>query len=198
MKEYFLKRPFDLILALFGIIISFPLWIAAAVLIWLADRGPVFYAQKRIGKNRKLFTIYKFRSMIKDAEKNTGVVLASQNDPRITRVGRFLRISAMDELPQLLSIFKGDMSFVGPRPERPELVEQFKQMIPEYEARFAVKPGLTGLAQVRGRYNTAVRYKLKYDLFYIRKRNFYLDLKLIILSFWNTLLGKWEYGEAKK
>lgn len=193
-RGYFFKRPFDFILSLIGIILSLPLWILAGLLIWVEDQGPVFYSQSRVGEDGKIFKIKKFRSMIKDAEKNTGVVLASKDDPRITKVGRFLRATAMDELPQLLSILKGDMSFVGPRPERPKLVSEFSNIIPQYNLRHKGKPGLTGVAQVFGKYNTASRQKLKYDLFYINKQNFWFDLHIITLSAWITLRGRWGMG----
>jgi len=196
-KEPFLKRPFDFILSLIGIIISFPLWILIGLLIFLEDRGSIFYSQSRVGKNGKVFKVRKFRSMIKDAEEHTGAVWASENDTRITRVGRILRATAMDEFPQLLSILKGDMSFVGPRPERPELVTLFNGGISNYDLRHNVRPGLTGIAQIFGRYNSPPKHKLKYDLLYIRKQNFWLDLKLIFLSFWVTLRGKWESRKKK-
>lgn len=196
-KEPFLKRPFDFILSLIGIIISFPLWILIGLLIFLEDRGPIFYSQHRVGKNGKIFQARKFRSMIKDAEEHTGAVWASENDARITRVGRILRATAMDEFPQLLSILKGDMSFVGPRPERPELVTLFNGGISNYDLRHNVRPGLTGIAQIFGKYDSPPKHKLKYDLLYIRKQNFWLDLKLIFLSFWVTLRGKWENRQKK-
>ena len=135
--------------------------------------------------------------MIPDAEKHTGAVWASENDPRVTKVGKILRATAMDELPQLWNIFKGDMSFVGPRSERPELVEQFAKKIKNYNQRFLVTPGLTGMAQVYGSYDTPPQHKLKYDLLYVKKQSFLLDLKLIFLSFWITFRGKWESREKK-
>jgi lipopolysaccharide/colanic/teichoic acid biosynthesis glycosyltransferase len=197
LKEPFIKRPFDFILSLIGIIISFPLWILIGLLIFLEDRGSIFYSQSRVGKNGKVFKARKFRSMIKDAEKHTGAVWASENDTRITRVGRILRATAMDEFPQLLSILKGDMSFVGPRPERPELVTLFNGGISNYDLRHNVRPGLTGLAQIFGKYDSPPKHKLKYDLLYVRKQSFWLDLKLIFLSFWVTLRGKWESRQKK-
>lgn len=196
-KDPFLKRSFDFTLSLLGIIVSSPLWALIGLLILLEDRGPIFYAQYRVGKNGKIFELRKFRSMIKNAEKHTGAVWASENDSRITKVGRVMRATAMDELPQLLSILKGDMSFVGPRPERPELVREFNGGIPDYDFRHQVKPGLTGIAQIFGRYDLPPQQKLKYDLLYIKKRSFWLDLKLIFLSFWITLKGKWESRQPK-
>jgi lipopolysaccharide/colanic/teichoic acid biosynthesis glycosyltransferase len=192
-----LKRLFDICLSSVGIIGSSPLWLVFSLAIKLEDRGPVFYTQERVGKNGRAFWAIKFRSMIPDAEKHTGVVWASKNDPRMTKLGKILRASAMDELPQLWNIFKGDMSFVGPRAERPELVEQFAQKIKNYHHRFFVTPGLTGLAQVYGSYDTPPRQKLRYDLLYIKKQSFLFDLKLILLSFLITFRGKWESREKK-
>lgn len=192
-----LKRLFDICLSSIGILGSSPLWILFPLAIWLEDRGPIFYLQERVGKDGRIFNALKFRSMIPDAEKHTGAIWASENDPRVTKVGKVLRATAMDELPQLWNIFKGDMSFVGPRSERPELVEKFAQKIKNYHNRFLVKPGLTGLAQVYGRYDTLPQHKLKYDLLYIKKQSFFLDLKLIFISFWITFRGKWESREKK-
>jgi lipopolysaccharide/colanic/teichoic acid biosynthesis glycosyltransferase len=192
-----MKRLFDIFLSSIGLIFSSPLWLIFSLAIKLEDRGSVFYSQERVGKNGMIFKALKFRSMIPDAEKHTGAVWASENDPRVTKVGRILRATAMDELPQVWNIFKGDMSFVGPRSERPELVEQFSKKIKNYRSRFSVPPGLTGLAQVYGRYDTPPQHKLKYELLYIKKQSFLFDLKLIILSLWITFRGKWESRERK-
>lgn len=135
--------------------------------------------------------------MIPDAEKHTGAVWASENDPRVTKVGRILRATAMDELPQLINILKGDMSFVGPRAERPELVSNFVKDVPHFNDRLSVRPGLTGLAQIYGRYDTNPKNKFRYDLLYIKNQSFLLDIKLILLSFWITFRGKWEYRGKK-
>ena len=186
------KRIFDVCLSGFGLVVSSPLWLLIAVAIKLEDRGPVFYAQERVGKGGRVFKVYKFRSMIPDAERHTGAVWALESDPRVTRVGRVLRATAMDELPQLWSIVKGDMSFVGPRPERPQLLEEFTREIPRFVERFQVRPGLTGVAQVYGKYDTPPSNKLKYGLFYIKNRSFFLDLQLILFSFLITFMGKWE------
>lgn len=192
-----LKRLFDVFLSGIGLIGSSPLWLIFSLAIKLQDGGPVFYTQNRVGKNGKIFKVYKFRSMIPDAEKHTGPVLATENDPRVTKIGRILRATAMDELPQLWNIFKGDISFVGPRAERPELVEKFAKQISNYMDRFQVRPGLTGVAQVYGRYDSPPKEKLRYDLFYIKHQSFILDLKLILLSFWITFRGKWESRQKK-
>lgn len=186
------KRLFDALLSTVGCACSTPLWGLIAVAIKLEDGGPVFYAQERVGQNGQVFRVLKFRSMVPDAERTTGVVWAMTNDSRVTRVGRLLRATALDELPQLLSIARGDMSFVGPRPERPEFVEQFRREIPGYDQRLGVRPGLTGLAQIYGRYDCDPRHKLRYDLLYVRKHRFLLDMKLVALSFWITFRGRWQ------
>ena len=177
--------------------LSLPLWILIGILIWLEDKGPIFYSQLRVGKNGRIFKVRKFRSMIKDAEKYTGAIWALENDQRVTKVGRILRATAMDELGQLLSILKGDMSFVGPRPERPKLVVKFRNEIKNYDLRHSVIPGLTGIAQIYGKYDTPPNHKLKYELLYIKNQSFRLDLKLILFSFWITFRGKWESREKK-
>ncbi len=196
-ESSFVKRPFDLLLSLVGLVVSFPLWIIVAIAIWLEDGRPILYRQKRLGKNGKEFQLLKFRSMIKDAEQQTGPVWSSKDDHRITKVGKVLRKTALDELPQLLNILKGDMSFVGPRAERSELAREIEKEIPKFSLRLLVRPGLTGLAQVRGKYNTIPRNKLRYDLLYIRNQSFMLDLKLILLSFWITFTFKWSDTEKK-
>lgn len=203
-RALFLKRPFDIALSFVGLLLSAPLWTVIPLAVWIEDRGPVFYAQERVGRNGRTFKALKFRSMVKDAETAGGPVQAVENDPRVTRVGRLLRALAMDELPQLLNIFKGDMSFVGPRALRPNEKEvnggpgaESIAAIPGYDVRHSVRPGLTGLAQVFLPGETPRRKKFRYDLLYIRKRSFWLDLKLIALSFWITFRGKWESREPK-
>jgi lipopolysaccharide/colanic/teichoic acid biosynthesis glycosyltransferase len=199
-----LKRLFDIFLSSIGIIGSSPLWIIFGSAIILEDGFPVFYLQERVGKGGKIFRGIKFRSMVKDAEKDTGPVQAVENDPRVTKVGRILRATAMDELPQLVNILKGDMSFVGPRALRPKEKEVRGshddteiEKIPGYQERLAVRPGLTGLAQVYLPGEALRSEKFKYDLEYIRNQSFLLDLKLIFLSFWITFRGKWESREKK-
>lgn len=186
------KRGFDLLVSAVGLLCSAPLWVLIALAIKLEDWGPVFYSQTRMGRRGRIFRLLKFRSMVRDAERLTGAVWAEANDSRATRVGNFLRATALDELPQLLCILKGDMSFVGPRPERPEFVQRFRQEIAGYSKRFLVPPGLTGVAQIYGQYDSSPRHKLRYDLLYIKTQSFRLDLKLIALSFWITFRGKWE------
>lgn len=177
----FLKRLVDVIFALILGLIFSPLIILIAVLIKITSEGPIIYRQKRIGKNDKEFTLYKFRTMKIDAEKN-GAQWAIENDPRITPIGRFLRRSHLDELPQFLNILKGNISFVGPRPERPEFVSQLKEKIPYYEIRHLIKPGFTGWAQINYRYGASIEEsheKLSYDIFYIKNRSSVLDLLII-------------------
>ncbi len=146
------------------------------------DGGPIFYKQDRLTVDGKRFSIYKFRTMVVNAEQMSGPVLASDRDPRILPIGRFLRATRLDELPQILNILKGEMSLVGPRPERPELAAEIEKKIPEFSYRLKVKAGLTGYAQVYGKYNTTAYDKLKLDLMYIRKYSLLLDLKLIIMT----------------
>ena len=175
-----LKRLLDLSVALCGLVCALPLILLTALLVKLSDRGPILYSQVRTGRNGKVFRVYKFRTMRVDAEKYSGPMLAQENDPRITPLGRFLRAVRLDELPQIWNVLVGDMSVVGPRPERPFFVEQFAKEMPEYTYRHNVKPGITGLAQVYGKYNTTPFDKLVYDLVYIQRCNILTDLKIII------------------
>jgi len=204
--EYLLKRPFDIGLSSAGILFSFPLWIIIAIAIWSEDRGAPFYLSDRVGKNGKAFRYFKFRTMVPDSDKRFGPLQAKENDPRITRVGKILRITAMDELPQLLNILKGDMSFVGPRPLMPAEIEVEQnasgetvrlEQVKGYVERHSVTPGLTGIAQVFAPRDLIRKHKFRYDLFYIKKQSLILDIKLILLSFWITFRGKWESRNKK-
>ncbi|MGO8736981.1 MAG: sugar transferase [Terriglobia bacterium] len=192
-----LKRGFDILLSGVGLIVSLPLWGIIALAVKLHDGGPVFYGQERVGKDGRTFTGLKFRSMVPDSDRKWGVVPAAENDPRITKVGKILRATAMDELPQLWSIFRGDMSFVGPRPEWVELVKKFRAEIPRFDLRHKVRPGLTGLAQVYGHSEISRRHKLRYDLLYARRQGFWLDIRLVLISFVVTFTGRWELREGK-
>lgn len=176
----FVKRVIDVAVAGVLLLVSLPLMALIALAIKLTSPGPVFYLQERVGKDEKTFLLCKFRTMVENAEAKTGPVLASKNDPRITTVGRILRATRLDELPQLWNVLKGDMSLVGPRPERPVFVERFKKEIPGYSYRHLVKPGITGFAQVAGRYTTSAADKLKYDLFYITNYSLFDDLKILM------------------
>lgn len=184
------KRMFDAVFSLVFLVLLIPLFALVAVLIKIDSRGPVFYLQERVGLRRKTFRCIKFRTMVADAEKYTGPVLAGENDTRITRVGKWLRKYRIDEFPQLINILKGEMSFVGPRPERPVFVEEFERTVPFYRERFKVRPGATGLAQIYGRYGTDPATKLKYDLIYIYNLSFLLDMLIIFRSISVILTGK--------
>lgn len=177
----FIKRTIDILFSSMGLIILSPMLLIVAACIKLYDGGPVFYKQIRLTKGHKEFEIYKFRSMIVDAEKN-GARLAAQNDNRITPIGKVIRATRVDELPQLINILKGDMTLVGPRPERPEIEDLYLKEIPEFGMRLKVKAGLTGYAQVFGKYNTSPEDKLKLDLLYINQRSLLLDFKLIFYT----------------
>ncbi len=174
-----LKRVFDLFFSILALIVLSPIFVIVAVAIKLEDRGPVFYKQDRVTIGGKVFGIVKFRSMIEDAEKDGKPIPAGEDDDRITKVGRFIRATRIDELPQLINIIVGDMSIVGPRPERVEHVEKYTQDIPEFAFRLKVKGGLTGVAQVFGKYNTSPLNKLKMDLYYITNYSLLLDLQII-------------------
>ncbi|CEN91717.1 glycosyltransferase [[Clostridium] sordellii] len=174
------KRILDLILSIIGLVIGIPIIIVFSILIKLEDRGPVFYKQQRLGKNAKVFWIYKLRSMKVNAEKDGIAQWAKKDDDRITKVGNFIRKTRIDEIPQLFNILKGDMSLIGPRPERPELTYKFNDCIPGFINRLVVKPGLTGWAQVNGGYDITPEEKLKYDLEYIDSRSLHLDFKIIL------------------
>jgi lipopolysaccharide/colanic/teichoic acid biosynthesis glycosyltransferase len=198
-----LKRSFDIALSGTGILLSSPLWLVIAILIFLEDRGRIFFIQNRVGLHGELFKAYKFRSMKDVKIQSSSEVQASENDPRVTRIGKILRATAMDELPQLINILKGDMSFVGPRALLPNEVEihqngndeQHLQQL--FEKRCTVTPGLTGIAQIFLPRDVPREKKFQYDLLYIEKQSFLFDLKLIFLSFWITLRGKWESRENK-
>ncbi len=176
------KRLGDFVVALLLLTLSLPVWILIALVIKLEDRGQIFYTQRRVGKNNKLFSIIKFRSMRKDAEAY-GVQWAQKRDARVTRVGAFLRASHLDELPQLINVLRGDISLVGPRPERPEFVSQLEKEVPHYHIRHLITPGFTGWAQINFRYARSVmdsQEKFEYDLYYIKNRSLFLDLLILL------------------
>lgn len=198
------KRAFDVTLATAGLVLSLPMWGLIAVAIKLDDGGPVFYSQERVGRAGRRFRALKFRSMVPDADRRFGPRPATADDPRVTRVGRWLRATAMDELPQLWNIFKGDMSFVGPRALRPDEIDGRLggravpiEAIPGFATRSAVRPGLTGLAQIYAPRSLSRRHKFRYDRLYVERRSFWLDVRLILLSFWITLRGTWEVDGRK-
>ncbi|MCK4794942.1 MAG: sugar transferase, partial [Desulfobacteraceae bacterium] len=177
--EEFLIRSLDIIGSILMLLMFTPATILISLLIKISSPGPVFYKQRRVGKDGRIFTLYKFRTMVEDAEKIVGPVLASRDDPRITKVGGILRRTRLDELPQLFNVLQGYMSLVGPRPERPHFVKQHKAL---RELRLAVKPGLTGLAQIRSFYDLKPRHKMKYDYLYIQKRSLQLNLYILMLT----------------
>lgn len=182
ITERVIKRAFDIFLSAFGLIILSPLMILISLAIFLYDRGPVFYRQTRYTKNGKTFRILKFRSMIPNAEKDGVARLAAEKDDRITPVGKFIRVTRLDELPQFFNILSGDMSFVGPRPERPEIADEYEKELPEFAFRLRVKAGLTGYAQIFGKYNTTSYDKLKLDMIYVENCSLLMDLKLLLLT----------------
>lgn len=188
-----LKRICDVTLALVLLIVVTPLMAVVAILIKLDSKGPVLFSQERVGRNRKIFKIYKFRSMSENAEKDSGPVWALENDPRVTRVGQVLRKLRIDELPQLWNVLKNEMSFVGPRPERDPFVKDLEAQIPYYSGRLAVKPGITGWAQINYPYGASVEdavEKLNYDLFYIKNISFLMDLMIILRTIKIVLFGR--------
>lgn len=182
IEQRIAKRGIDLICSLLLLILSSPVWLLTAVAIKLYDGGPVLYRQIRCTQGGREFGILKFRSMRVDAEKDGVARLASKNDSRITPIGKFIRAVRIDELPQLINILKGDMSFIGPRPERPEIIAQYMEDMPEFALRMKVKAGLAGYAQVYGKYNTTPYDKLKLDLSYIETYSLWLDIKLMLLT----------------
>ena len=194
-----LKRAFDFSLAFAGLIGSAPLWAIFASAIKLEDGGPIFFTQERVGLGGRTFMALKFRSMRPDAEAGVGAVQATERDPRVTRTGRFLRATAMDELPQLWNILRGDMSFVGPRALRPGEIEAGRggvlerlEDVPGFATRIQVRPGLTGIAQVYAPRDVPRRQKFRYDRIYVQRRSWWLDVRLILVSFWISVLGTWE------
>lgn len=194
LREDFLKRFFDILLSLIGLGISFPLWIIISVAIYLEDRGPIFFSLELPGRYDKPFRLHKFRTMKPLKEGNHEMVFL-EDDPRVTKVGKILRETALDELPQLINILKGDMSFVGPRPmDRSEGNPRYSDIsdIPGYEIRKRVRPGLTGIAQLYADKYISPRRKFWYDNLYVRNMNSLLDMRIIFLSFWVTLKGGWE------
>jgi exopolysaccharide biosynthesis polyprenyl glycosylphosphotransferase len=188
-----IKRLIDIIVSTLVLIIGAPFWLIVAGAIRLNSRGPLIYKQIRVGRNGKNFIMYKFRSMYQDAEKRSGPTWASKDDPRITTVGKFIRKTRLDEIPQFFNVFMGEMSLVGPRPERPFFVEQLKTEIPWYVRRIKMKPGITGWAQVKHKYDASiedVKQKVMYDLYYFENMSLSLDIKIILQTFWVVLTGK--------
>lgn len=183
--EHALHRGLDIVASLALLVLTLPLMLVIALAIKLDSRGPIFYRQERVGRNHRRFHILKFRSMAVDAEKPGAAVWAAVGDDRVTRVGRFIRLTRIDEIPQAINILRGEMAFVGPRPERPVFVEKLLTAVPHYADRASVRPGLTGWAQVKYPYGASIedaRNKLSYDLWYIQNRSLWLDLRIILAT----------------
>ena len=189
----FSKRVFDLLASFILLIVTLPIMLITSLCIFIEDRAPIFYQQERVGKYGQSFMVLKFRSMSNNAESEGKPQWASENDPRTTKVGSIIRMLRIDELPQILNVFKGDMSFVGPRPERPYFVQQLAEQISFYNVRHSIKPGITGLAQVRYQYGASVEdsiQKLQYDLYYVKNNSLFLDFLILIDTLQVVLLGK--------
>lgn len=187
-----LKRAFDILCALVSILVSLPVWLLILFLIWWEDPGPVLFVKNAVGRGGKNFKQFKFRSMITNAEKDTGPISGYENDERVLFFGKLIRKTALDELPQLINILRGDMSYVGPRPQRTVLVHQYLQSMPQYAARHQVRPGLAGLAQVADSYHISPAEKLAWDLIYIDRCNIWFDLKLIFAAFLLVFILRWQ------
>jgi lipopolysaccharide/colanic/teichoic acid biosynthesis glycosyltransferase len=178
-----LKRALDFIFALTGLLVTLPLMIGIAVVAWASHRGPILFGQERIGQGRRPFRMFKFRTMVQNAERDTGPVWSWSGDPRVTRVGKVLRATHLDELPQLWNVLRGEMSLVGPRPERAVFIEKLEKVIPGYAHRLAIRPGITGLSQLRSGYDESVRSvrrKVRYDLLYVRQGCTLLDAMIVL------------------
>ncbi len=194
MGNMFVKRVMDIIGSLFGIIVTSPIMLLSAILVKCSSPGPVIFRQERVGLHNKSFYMYKFRSMEMQSEKSERKAWTTKNDPRVTKIGRILRSTSLDELPQLFNILKGDMSLVGPRPERPHFVDKFKEEIPRYMVKHQVRPGLTGWAQVNGyRGDTSIRKRIEYDLYYIENWTLGMDIKIILMTFLKGFINKNAY-----
>jgi exopolysaccharide biosynthesis polyprenyl glycosylphosphotransferase len=192
------KRLLDIVAASLGLVMLTPLFALVALAIWLSSGRPIFYTQERVGQGGRRFRIVKFRSMRTDAERETGPIWASDHDTRCTRIGDWLRHSNIDELPQLFNVLKGDMSLVGPRPERPIFVEQFCGAVPDYDLRHAVPCGMTGWAQVHGwRGRTSLRKRLQFDLDYIQRWTFWLDLRILLMTVQHVAWGKTSWNLSR-
>ncbi|MBD3107147.1 exopolysaccharide biosynthesis polyprenyl glycosylphosphotransferase [Bacillus sp. AGMB 02131] len=189
LENYYVKRLMDIVLCCMGLFIVVPIILITALIIKLETKGPIFYVQERLGLGGRVFKLIKLRSMMVDAEKH-GMQWAQKNDPRVTKVGYFIRKTRIDELPQLFNVLKGDMTLIGPRPERPEFTALFEKEIPGFVERLSVLPGVTGWAQVNGGYDISPKEKLMLDLEYIQKQSLKMDLLIISKTIWIVLTGK--------
>ena len=202
LKEPILKRPFDVLLAAVMLVVSAPVWLLIALLIKLEDGGPVFYRQERWGRDQSRFRVLKFRSMVATSDADFGIRQATERDRRVTRTGRFLRATGLDELPQLVNILRGEMSFVGPRAlstaeKDGNGVPIRYEVTPGFSTRLLVRPGLTGIATIYLAKDAPSRLKFRTDLLYVRRISFWLDVRLVLLSFWISFSGKWETRTRK-
>ena len=191
--EIILKRILDITVSILILIISLPLWLLIAVAIKINSRGPIVFNQERVGKDENMFFMHKFRTMNQDAEKHSGPIWSQKDDPRITSVGNFLRRTRLDEIPQFINVLSGEMSLVGPRPERPFFIEKLEKEIPLYKRRLQVRPGITGWAQIKQGYDTSiddVRSKVKFDLYYIENMSLQMDLKILLFTFYTMIRGR--------
>jgi exopolysaccharide biosynthesis polyprenyl glycosylphosphotransferase len=192
--RWFMKRAFDLVSCTLAVILLSPLYILLALLVKLSSPGPVFYKQKRVTIDGKIFTMLKFRSMRIDMKEQGGAHWTEENDPRITKIGRLLRRTSLDEIPQFFNVIQGSMSLIGPRPERPELEKEFVKIIPGYNMRHRMKAGISGWAQVNGlRGNTSLEKRIEYDLYYIQKWSFMFDMRIVFLTFFKGFINKNAY-----
>ncbi|MFW5713275.1 MAG: sugar transferase [Brevefilum sp.] len=191
VRRSFAKRLFDIFFAAIALVLSLPVWLSVIVLIWWEDPGPILFVKNSVGRGGRNFKQFKFRSMILNAEKETGPISGYENDERVLFFGKFLRKTALDELPQLINILIGDMSMVGPRPQRTVLVNEYLKKMPAYARRHQVRPGLAGLAQVVDAYDISAEEKLAWDLIYIQKANLWLDIKLIFSAFYLVFFLRW-------
>ena len=202
-KAPWLKRPFDLLLTIVGLAIASPIWLAICIAIKLEDRGPVFFLQDRWGKDKSRFLVYKFRTMVPNAVERFGHIQATENDPRVTKVGRLLRATSLDEMPQLVNIARGDMSWVGPRAlpideiQTQEEGDLPDESIPGFEERAKLRPGLTGIAQIFAPRDVPRELKYRYDAVYATNQSLWLDVRLILLSLWITFRARWEARGSK-
>lgn len=186
------KRSLDIFVSAAGLVITTPVMVLIGIAVKATSRGPIFFKQTRVGIRGKIFNMYKFRTMMQDAEAKSGPVWAKENDPRVTAVGAFLRKTHLDELPQFMNVLRGEMSLVGPRPERPYFVQEFRKVIPHYDRRLFAKPGITGLAQIKRRYDETigdVKKKVRYDVLYIRKMCPVLDMMVLAMTVKAVVLG---------
>ncbi|MBQ3729288.1 MAG: exopolysaccharide biosynthesis polyprenyl glycosylphosphotransferase, partial [Spirochaetales bacterium] len=194
LGKRFVKRTFDIVTCSFAVILLSPLYLLLAILVKLSSPGPVFFKQDRVTRNGKIFKMLKFRSMRTDMPEQNGPHWTEENDPRITKIGKLLRKTSLDEIPQFFNVLGGSMSLIGPRPERPELVEEFKKTVPGYDLRHRVKAGISGWAQVNGlRGNTSIEKRVSYDLSYIRHWTILFDVKIVILTFFKGFINKNAY-----